>query len=109
MTMNIRNLCTHGALAALMTAAAIAIASPADARLACNQYGNCWWTGDTSDAQRDNSDYYAQKWGVNIRNGDREGYDRDNYRGRGYHHARFHGNFEYNNYNHDRDYDNDRD
>src|SRR5260221_14101008 len=108
-TMNIRKLCTNGAVAVLVAAGAVAIAAPAEARLACNQYGTCWWTGDTPDAQRDNSDYYAQKWGVHIRNGDREDYD--HYRGHGYHHARFHGNVEFNNgyYYRDRDYDNDYD
>ena len=110
MTMNVRKLCMHGALAALTAAGAVAIASLADARLACNQYGTCWWTGDTPDHARANSDYYAHKWGVRIVNGDRDrDYDRDYYRG--YHHSRFHGNFEFNNngYYRDRDYDNEYD
>src|SRR5947209_6837935 len=80
MTMNVRQLFMHGALAALTAAGAVAIVSPADARLACNQYGTCWWTGDTPDYARANSDYYAHKWGVRIVNGDRDrDYDRDYY------------------------------
>lgn len=108
--MNIRKLCTHAAVAALMAAGVVAASSPAQARLACNQTGTCWWTGDTPEWQRNNSDYYAHKWGVRIVNGgdrdyDNHGYYRSNYRDR----DRFHGYFGFNTgYRHyDRDYDND--
>ena len=99
--MNIRKLCTHGATALLVAAGAAALASPAQARLQCNQTGDCWWTGDTPEYQRANSDYYAQKWRVRIHNHDR-----------GYH-AGWYGDHRYHDwqagYRYDRDYNRDRD
>ena len=105
--MNIRKLCTHAAFAAAMAAGAVAVATPAQARLECNQQGTCWWTGDTPEWQRNHSDYYAQKWGVRIVNGGERGYyEHDYYRDRDRDHDRYF-NTGYRHY--DRDYDRDYD
>jgi hypothetical protein len=109
--MNIRKLCTNGAIATLVAASAVAIAAPAQARLECNQQATCWWTGDTPEWQRANSDYYARKWNVRIVNGGYGDYDRSyyhgDYRDRDRDHFRFGFSTGYRNY--DRDYDYDRD
>ena len=102
--MNIRKLCTHAAFAAAMAAGAVAIATPAQARLECNQQGACWWTGDTPEWQRNHSDYYANKWGVRINSG-RGYYEHSYYRDRDRDHDRYFNT----GYRHDRDYDRDYD
>jgi hypothetical protein len=76
LNMNVRKLCAHGAVAAMLATGVALKASPAEARLVCNQYGHCHWTGDTPRYQRENSNYYESKWNVQIHNGR---HDNDNY------------------------------
>jgi hypothetical protein len=57
LNMNVRKLCAHGAVAAMLATGVALMASPAEARLVCNQYGHCYWTGDTPRYQRETSNY----------------------------------------------------
>ena len=98
--MNMRKLCAHGAVAAVLATGVAMIASPAEARLVCNQYGHCHWTGDTPRYQRQNSDYYESKWNVQIHNG-------RHYNDSGYYYGGYNGDRRYR--DRDRDYDDDDD
>jgi len=99
--MRTRKLATRGAIAALIGASAMLVAaSPASARLICNQYGSCYWTHNPGDyvPTRYENRQYEQQWNVRIHGAHHHGYwnmrgDRDWDRDR---------------YDRDRDYDYDR-